>query len=180
MSQWDQRVNHYDYTEEVLQNVDFTIQYGYDSHGNLWTNFNIPIAIGSLNDAFNFFGSGSLDQWPPQWPRQGSTHGWPEPKSQTPRVVDQSGNPILTTPRTGEPGVRIDPNCSAGHRRRGTTCQARSEVPTRTPTRSRRHSTAQPTTEDPRRCRSDDRPSAVKDPPVHTPPSLTTPNGEDY
>jgi hypothetical protein len=53
---------------------------------------------------------GSLDQWPPQWPRLDRTLGWGEPKTSTPRVTLPGGEPINMNPERGMPVVRQPEN----------------------------------------------------------------------
>ena len=92
--------------EEIIRDLNFDISYGYNADGSFWTYFNIGVTIGDPYHPFNFLGSGTLDQWPPASPGRGP-FGWPEP-SGPPTVRLPEG--IRTTPTTGEPGIRVDPN----------------------------------------------------------------------
>jgi hypothetical protein len=47
---------------------------------------------------------GSLDQWPPEWPRPDENSGWPKPSGPS-RVRLPPG--IRTTPTEGRPGTRV-------------------------------------------------------------------------
>ncbi|HEV7473479.1 MAG TPA: S8 family serine peptidase [Pyrinomonadaceae bacterium] len=81
-------------TEQVLRNLSFEITYGYNDDGTLWTSFNIGVTVGGPPSHFNF-SAGTLDQWPPQWPRAADGYsekfGWrtnpPEPLKQFPEKI---------------------------------------------------------------------------------------------
>jgi len=91
--------------EEILRDINFTIYYELNPDGTLKkTDFTLPVQIGSIYDSFNFFSSGSLDRWPPDWPPD-SNFGWPTRSSGPPRVLSD-GEPINTTPRRGIEEIR--------------------------------------------------------------------------
>jgi RHS repeat-associated protein len=87
---------------------DFLIYYGYNDDGSLWTSFSISVDIGGTPySPFSNLLGGSLDQWPPHWPRLDPNYGWRPRPVGAPKVTLPVGEPIKMTPQTGNPGTKV-------------------------------------------------------------------------
>jgi hypothetical protein len=98
-------------TMRVIRNLAFQIGYTLYSDGSLETNFNIGVNIGGSSNPFDFFGSGTLDQWPPEWPRGSDgfseKFGW---KTQPPPQQEQFPEKIGLGPKGVESRPEFDPS----------------------------------------------------------------------